>query len=455
MPAPSCVETEEWINAVLTCSLRRNSLNNRNSFPIRYNRAMRRIVVVGAGASGLLAAGRADELGAEVFLLEKMKSPGLKLRITGKGQCNLTNTAELDDFISRFGRNGRFLRSAFSSFFVRETMEFFEALGVSLEIQRGGRVFPSGMAAPGVVDKLVGWAQGRGVRLMTSNPVKSVCQENHVASGVVTRNGEVINSDAVILCMGGSSYPGTGSNGDGIRIAGKLGHTITDIRPALVPLETDPGICGRAAGLQLVNVGVNLFIEGRKKREEFGELLFMEFGVSGPTVLRLSGDVVRALGSGKKVELSIDLKPGLNEGKLDSRLLRDLRDRGREPVSSILRGLLPREMISLCLDTLRIEPSLPGNQVSSPQRKLLKNWLKDFRLEITGARPLREAIVTAGGVSLKQINPETMESRIIRKLFITGEMLDLDADTGGFNLQAAFSTGWLAGEMAARDNSGS
>lgn len=408
---------------------------------------MKKVIVVGAGASGLLAAGRAALFGAEVLLLEKMKHPGRKLRITGKGRCNLTNLADLDTFMGQFGRNGKFLRSAFSVFFVPELLDFFTGIGIQLEFQRGGRVFPSSGSAPEVVDALVKWARGQGATLKSSSPVVSLLHEQGRVAGVKTRRGEKIEADAVVLSMGGASYPATGSDGDGCRLAESAGHSIVDIRPALVPLETRPFASTRADDLQLQNVKVSMYVNQKKKREEFGELLFTSFGISGPTVLRLSGEAVDELSSGNRVELSIDLKPGLDTGKLEARILRDLESRGTEAVSSILRGLLPRELVPVCLESTGINRNIAGNQLRAVSRKRLREWLKDFRLEVKGARPLAEAIVTAGGVSLKEVNPATMESRIVKNLFITGEMLDLQADTGGYNLQAAFSTGWLAGGM--------
>ncbi len=404
---------------------------------------------MGAGASGLLAAGRAASLGAEVILLEKMKYPGMKLRITGKGQCNLTNVADLDTFLEQFGRNGRFLRSAFSGFFTPELMEFFNVLGVPLETRRGGRVFPASGSAPEVVRAIVDWCRGQGAEIRVSTPVESLVMDGGRVAGIRSIQGEEIRSDAVILAMGGASYPATGSNGDGFRLAASAGHSLADIRPALVPLEIQQFDCRQASGLQLLNVRVSMFVNRRKKREEFGELLFMDFGVSGPTVLRLSGEVADELREGNRVELAIDLKPGLDIRKLEARLLRDLDLRGTEAVSSILRGLLPRELVTLCLQLNGIAPNIKGNQLKSDARRRLRVWLKDWRFEVAGVRPLAEAIITAGGVSLKEVDPLTMGSRVVKGLFITGEMLDLQANTGGYNLQAAFSTGWVAGEAAA------
>lgn len=410
---------------------------------------MKRVLVVGAGASGLMAAGRAASLGAEVLLLEKMKKPGMKLRITGKGKCNLTNIADLDDFLVQFGKRGRFLRSAFNGFFSHDLIEFFAGLGISVEIQRGGRVFPASESAPEIVNSLFSWCRGKGVVVRMDCPVESLLIGERVLSGVITARGEAIKADSIVCTMGGASYPATGSSGDGFRIAESAGHTIREIRPALVPLEIDGLCCSRLAGLNLVNARVSMFVNGSKKREEFGELLFMEYGVSGPTVLRISGDAVDQISFGKRVELSIDLKPALDPPKLDSRLLRDLDARGTEPVSSILRGLLPRELVPVCLEQAAVAPQVTGSQVKSGPRKRIRNWLKDFRMTVSGSRPLKEAIVTAGGVDLKEINPETMESKIMKNLYIAGETLDLHANTGGYNLQAAFSTGWLAGGSAA------
>ena len=408
----------------------------------------RRIIVVGGGAAGLIAAGQAAEAGAESLLLEKMTRCGLKLSITGKGRCNITNIAEMTDFLEHFGREGRFLRHAFSRFFTRELMDFLEGLGLKMVTERGGRVFPASGHAPDVVAVLLKWLKRRGVNIQSSSAVDRLVLKNDRIIGVVAQ-GREFPCDAAILATGGASYPATGSTGDGYPLAASAGHTIVPVRPALVPLETAGNPAARMAELRLRNIKVAMIVSDRKAREAFGELEFADFGVTGPVVLTLSGEAVDAMGDGKKVVLSIDLKPALDEKKLDARLLRDFASRGKEEISSVLRGLLPRQMVPVCLDLTEILPDRLASQVSTKERTRLRRWLKDFRLEVTGHRPLSEAIVTAGGVDTREIDHRTMESRLTKGLFMAGELLNVHADTGGYNLQAAFSTGWLAGHSAA------
>ena len=408
----------------------------------------RKVIVVGGGAAGLMAAGQAALGGAQTFLLEKMKKPGRKICISGKGRCNITNVADLPDFISHFGRTGKFLHQAFSRFFSRELMDFFAEQGLELTIERGGRVFPASGRAYEVLDMFVIWLDKCGVRVIRSAQVQDLLIENHQVQGVVCKTDR-INAFSIIMTTGGASYPATGSTGDGYRLAESAGHHIVPIRPALVPLETAGDTAGKMAGLNLRNIGVRMYVNGRKYKQAFGELVFTEFGLTGPVVLTLSGDAVDALRNGDRVELSIDLKPALNEQKLDARLLRDFESRGREELQSVLRALLPREMVSVCLELTAIEPTGMACQLGAKKRSSLRRWLKDFRLEVTGYRPFEEAIITAGGVDTREVNPRTMESKITRGLYIAGELLDIQADTGGYNLQAAFSTGWLAGRSAA------
>ena len=403
--------------------------------------------MVGGGASGLIAAGQAAEAGSESLLLEKMTRCGRKLSITGKGRCNITNIADMAEFLEHFGKEGRFLRHAFTRFFTRELMDFLEGLGLNLVTERGGRVFPASGHAPDVVAVLLQWLKRCGVNIQSSWAVDRLVLKNGRITGVVA-GGREFPCDAAILATGGASYPATGSTGDGYPLAASAGHTIVPVRPALVPLETAGNLTARMAELRLRNIKVAMIVSGRKAREAFGELEFADFGITGPVVLTLSGKAVDAMGDGKKVVLSIDLKPALDEKKLDARLLRDFASRGKEEISSVLRALLPRQMVPVCLDLTGILPDRLANQVSTKERTRLRRWLKDFRLEVTGHRPFSEAIVTAGGVDTREIDHKTMESRLTKGLFIAGELLNVHGDTGGYNLQAAFSTGWLAGHSA-------
>jgi len=422
----------------------------------------RHVIVIGAGPAGLMAAGQAAEQGATVLLLEKMDRPGRKLRITGKGRCNLTNVAPLSDFVAHFGPNGRFLRQAFSRFFTPDLVAFLEGLGVPTVTERGGRVFPASQEATDIVDALLRWVRDRGVTLRTRSPVERLLVEGERVTGVRIAGNQVSSekpgfsdserlyrADAVIVATGGASYPATGSTGDGYRLAESVGHTVVPIRPALVPLETAGDVAPRLQGLSLRNVAVRLWVDGKKQGELFGEMLFTHFGLSGPTVLSLSRQTIDALRLGQSVRLSIDLKPALDERKLDARLLRDLDAHGKQQFRTLLKGLLPRKLIPVCLDLTGIPPEKLAHQITAQERKRLRAWLKDFRLQVTGHRSFREAIITAGGVDTREVDPRTMASRLVEGLYFAGEVLDVDADTGGYNLQAAFSTGWLAGRSAA------
>ena len=411
---------------------------------------MKKVIVVGGGAAGLLAAGQAAVAGAEVLLLEKMHHPGRKLCITGKGRCNLTNIAELPDFLAHFGRNGRFLRQAFARFFTPDLMEFFTGLGLDLVTERGGRVFPASGKAPDVLKVLQKWLTSLGVTSRQTSPVTGLLINDRRITGILCA-GRNIAGDAVILATGGASYPATGSTGDGYILAGAAGHTIVPIRPALVPLVTAGNAAARMAGLSLRNIDVRMIVDGKKKRQAFGEIAFTEFGLSGPVTLTCSGEVVDHLRDGSKVVLALDLKPALDEAKLDARLQRDFTTRTKEPFDSVLRGLLPREMVPVCVEATGIRQDKPAGEITAKERRYLRTWIKDFRLEIIGHRPLDEAIITAGGVDIREVDPRTMESLKTGGLYIAGELLDIHGDTGGYNLQAAFSTGWLAGGSAASD----
>jgi predicted Rossmann fold flavoprotein len=328
-------------------------------------------------------------------------------------------------------------------------MEFFTDLGLESVSERGGRVFPASGKAPDVQRALLQWNKRAGVQIKHSAPVDKILIQNERIMGVVSQDKK-IPCDAVILATGGVSYPATGSTGDGYRLCKSAGHTVIAVRQALVPLVTSGGVAKKMAELNLRNVNVRMFVNGKKKKEQFGEIVFTDFGVTGPAALTLSGEAVDSLRSGKKVSLSIDLKPALDEKKLDARLQRDIAARGKEQVSRFLRGLIPREMVPVCLDLIGIPDGHLTCNISAKERKRLRNWLKDFRLEVVGYRPFAEAIITAGGIDTREVDPRTMESRKTKGLFIAGELLDIQADTGGYNLQAAFSTGWLAGRSAAQ-----
>ena len=409
---------------------------------------MKKVIVVGGGAAGLIAAGQAAEAGAEVLLLEKMQRPGRKLCITGKGRCNLTNIAELPDFLAHFGRNGRFLRQAFARFFTPDLMDFFTGLGLELVTERGGRVFPASGKAPDVLKVLQKWLASLQVTSRCTSPVGRLLIDSGRTTGVHCA-GRKMHADAVILATGGASYPATGSTGDGYALARAAGHSIVPVRPALVPLETAGDTAHKMAGLSLRNVAVRMIVDGKKKRQAFGEIAFTEFGLSGPVTLTCSGEVVDYLREGRKIVFSLDLKPALDEAKLDARLQRDFTSRAKERFDSVLRGLLPREMIPVCVEAIGIPPDKPAGEITAKERRRLHTWIKDFRLEISGYRSFDEAIITAGGVDVREIDPRTMESLRTKGLYIAGELLDIHGDTGGYNLQAAFSTGWLAGRSAA------
>lgn len=403
-----------------------------------------RTIVIGGGAAGLIAAGRAAEQGAEVIVLEKMARTGRKIGISGKGRCNLTNTAKLEDFLASFGSNGRFLRQCFQLFFHTELTRFFTEQNLPLIVERGGRVFPASGRALDVVRVCNDWLENKGVTIHRNTPASAIIVDGGAVAGVKT-GGVTLTCGNVILATGGKSYPRTGSSGDGYRLAAALGHHIVDPCPALVPLECADQQIRRLAGLELRNVELRVFINGKRQAKAFGEMAFTTTGLGGPLILTYSGTIVKALNQGKKVELAIDLKPALDPVKLDARICRDLQNRRGEPVATLLGGLLPRQLIPLCLECCDLPEDLDTRQFPGKARSRLVHWLKNFRVPVSGYRSWDEAIITAGGVNLKEVDPRTMESKLVRGLFFAGEILDLQADTGGYNLQAAFSTGWLAG----------
>jgi predicted Rossmann fold flavoprotein len=406
------------------------------------------IIVIGAGASGLLAAGRAGELGARVLLLEKMKQPGRKLMITGKGRCNITNDDGLDDFISHILPDGRFLISAFSRFFSADIISLLNQYEIETVLERGGRYFPAGKRSVDVVNALIRWNTGHHVEIRCGMRVTGLIIQQGSVKGVTTEKGSFSGS-SVIVCTGGKSYPATGSAGDGYHFAETAGHTIIPVRQSLVPVTVSGEIPRKLNGLTLKNVKVSVFSVGKKCKEESGEMMFMPFGLSGPVILTLSRLIVDEFRSGKSIDISIDLKPALDEKKLDARLIRDLNASGRQNLSKIFRSWLPLRLIPVFLEILSLDPEKKGHQVTGADRNQILKLMKNWSFRVSGIRPFKEAIITAGGIRTDEINPKTMESKLVRNLYFAGEVLDLDADTGGYNLQIAWSTGWIAGNSAA------
>ncbi len=410
------------------------------------------LIVIGAGAAGLMAAGAAAEAGARVTLLERMERPGRKLLITGKGRCNITNTSGIPDFIAHIQPNGKFLRTAFSTFFSDDIIRLLGRFGLQTVAERGNRVFPATNKSADVVNALLKWIDHNGVEYRGGTRVSELLIRDGAVCGVRAAAGDSlmeIGAKAVIICTGGKSYPATGSSGDGYKLAGQAGHTVTPLRQALVPLETSGDTAQKLQGLSLKNVSVSLWVGGKKTATEFGEMLFTHFGLSGPVILTLSRRAVDALRENREVEISVDLKPALDEQKLDARLIRDLNDNGKKQLGSVFRQWLPSSMIPVFIDLLSLDPSRECHQVSGAERRKIMLLMKDLRFRVTGCRSFKEAIVTAGGVDLRETDPRTMESKLVKNLYFAGEVLDLDADTGGYNLQVAWSTGWLAGRSAA------
>ena len=407
------------------------------------------VVVIGAGPAGMIAAGQAALAGARVILIEKMDAPGKKLSITGKKRCNLTNSIDLPSFINHFGSNGLFLHQAFGRFFRDDLLDFLETIGVRTETERGGRIFPSNGNAQFVTQQLYKWVGDSGGRVTLLSPVNCLILKNNHIAAVKVHDKEIIPAKAVVLCTGGATFSSTGSTGDGYRMAETVEHKLVPLRPALVPLKTAGRIAQKLQGLSLHNIRLSVFFDHKKVFDAFGEMLFTHFGISGPVVLSHSGTIVDALLAGRQVSISIDLKPALEEKKLDARLLRELDQGGKQYFRTMLKRLLPNKMIAVCAEQNKIPLERPCHQVTAEDRRRLLTWLKDLRLEVTGSLPLDAGMVTMGGISLKEVDPRTMMSKIVDGLFFAGEVLDLAADTGGFNLQAAFSTGWLAGKCAA------
>jgi len=437
------------------------------------SKSRRRVIVVGAGAGGLMAAGRAAECGAEVILLDRMDSPGRKILVTGKGRCNLTNTRDLLDFLAMFGENGSFLHGAFRRFFREDLLDLLGRYGLETKTERGGRVFPDTDRASDVVDALLRYVAASGAEVRTRTGVTGLVLSGGRITGVATTKG-TLAAQAVVLATGGATWPSTGSTGDGYALAQSAGHSIVPLRPALVPLVVEEADVARSMqGVGLRNVRLTAYgcpsgeidaspeptrdvgrgIPGRKPRgrileSRMGEMMLTHFGIGGPVTLLMSLAVVDALARGP-VSVAIDFKPALAGKQLADRIQRDLDGHGKRTAARVLDGLLPQKAVGAFLERWGIAPDKRANQVSAAERDALVSLLKSFRFNVRGPLPMASAIVTAGGVSLREVDPRTMASRIVGGLFFCGELLDLDADTGGYNLQAAFSTGHCAGESAA------
>lgn len=401
-------------------------------------------IIIGGGPAGIMAAIRAAENGAAVTLYEKNSALGRKLKITGKGRCNLTNLADTEEIIKNIPGNGKFLYSALENFSAVDTINFFESLGLKTKVERGNRVFPESDNAADVIDALSKRLAILNVDVKLNSRVDEIFTNGNKIIGVEVRK-KFIDADVVILATGGASYPATGSTGDGFKFAKNLGHTVTKILPALVPLEIEEDFVKDLQGLSLKNVRAVLKADGKVICEQFGEMLFTHFGVSGPIILTLSRDVAKLLAEKSFVELAINLKPALTPEQLDARILRDFQKFKHKSIKNALVELLPSRLIAPILDLSYIAEDKKIDAVTKEERRRLIENLCALPLTVTKTRPIAEAIVTSGGVSVKEVNPKTMESKLIKNLFIVGEVLDIDGYTGGFNLQAALATGNTAG----------
>lgn len=413
---------------------------------------MKKIVIIGGGAAGLMAAGSAafclKDKDYQITVVEKNSRPARKVMITGKGRCNVTNNCDVNTLIANTPKNGKFLYSAFNNFTSQDTMTYFESMGVPLKTERGNRVFPVSDKSVDIVDALVRPVQ-KNCNIIEGEAA-AIIAPNGFVTAVKLADGKIIDADSVIVATGGMSYPTTGSTGDGYKMAKALGHTVTNLTPSLIGLECHEGFCTRLAGLSLKNVTLSVFEDGKKKPlyKEMGEMLFTHTGISGPLTLSASAHL-RYMDK-KKYFAEIDLKPALDEAQLDKRLLRDFEESLNRDFANSLDKLLPKSIIPVIINMSGIDPHTKVNQISREERMSLINAIKHFKLNITGFRPIEEAIITSGGISVKEIDPATMMSKLIGGLFFAGEIIDVDAYTGGFNLQIAFSTGFLAGESAAR-----
>lgn len=406
---------------------------------------MKRVVVIGGGAAGLMAAVIAGREGAKVTLLEKMNYVGKKMGITGKGRCNITNACDMSDFIKNTPGNGKFLYGAYERFTNEDLLQLLHDAGLETKVERGGRVFPASDSALDVRNTFMKLMKHYGVDVHLEEPVKKLLIDDGVVTGVVT-DRETYHADAVVIATGGKSYPATGSTGDGYMLAAQVGHKITDIRPSLVPIVTEESWVKDLMGLSLRNVELSVVAKNKVQAKMFGEMMFTHFGITGPIVLSLShtvGKLMRKKNIGT-IGLDINLKPALSPETLDKRLQKDFDLYSKKQLINGMKDLLPSRLIPLIIELAGIDPQKPINQISKEERQQIGYMLQHMPLTVKGLRPVEEAIVTAGGISLKEFNPKTMESKLVNGLYGAGEVLDIDAFTGGYNLQAAFSTGFVA-----------
>ena len=406
---------------------------------------MKQIVVIGGGAAGLMAAVIAGREGARVILLEKMNIVGKKMGITGKGRCNITNSADISDFIKNTPGNGKFLYGAYERFSNIDLLALLHEWGLKTKVERGGRVFPESNSALEVRNLFMKMLKKYNVTVHLNEAVTKIVTKDNVVTGVVTTKDSYA-CEAVIIATGGASYPLTGSTGDGYRLAEGVGHSITDIRPSLVPIVTEESWVKDIMGLSLRNVEVSIVSKGKVQAKMFGEMMFTHFGVTGPTILSLSHTVGKLLRKKKTapIAVSINLKPALTAEVLDKRLQKDFDLYSKKQLANGMKDLLPSNLIPIIISLAKLDPAKPINQITKEERQQLCHVLQHMTLTVKGLRPVEEAIVTAGGISLKEFNPKTMESKLVKGLYGAGEVLDIDAFTGGYNLQAAFSTGYVA-----------
>ncbi len=412
---------------------------------------MKKIAVIGCGAAGMMAALAAAESGGSVTIFEKNEKPGKKIYITGKGRCNVTNACQVEDYFGFVKRNPRFLYSAVYSYDNSAVMDFFESHGCKLKVERGDRVFPVSDHSSDIINTLYRAVVKAGVDVQFGTTVNSVESMQGAVSAITYSKGDDPITreefDSVIVCTGGMSYPSTGSTGDGYKFARDLGHTIVQPQPSLVPFETQEEWCKDLQGLSLRNVGLKMFLESKKSKpvyEGFGEMLFTHFGISGPLVLTASCHYEKD----KSAKIFLDLKPALSEEQLDKRVLRDFEEGLNKSFKNILGGLFPSKLIPVMIKLSGIDPEKKVNAITKEERTAFVKLIKNLPLTVTGTRSFNEAIITRGGVSVKEINPSTMESKLVKGLFFAGEVIDVDTETGGFNLQVAWSTGHLAGEQS-------